>query len=530
MTSVSQTSNGGNGVADKTVVFDYDADQRVTSVDSYAADSVVDSDSGNEVVSGAYTFDNDSRLTDLTYSDASSTLLAGYHWDYSDNSLVNDEYSYADSSGSPSAGDHTTWAETSYGYDDDGELTSTSYSENFASAPSSNTSQTFDSNGNRTSNVDSSTASSTNRMLFDGTYYYNYDAAGNRVAKFLSSTGAFDSTASDITIYKWNNANELMSAKTYSTWTAYMSGTASSESDYGYDAFARMVSETAGGTTENFIYDGDNVALVLSGGGQVIDRNLYGEAVDQILSTETVAPVDSGAQAAGTVNWLLTDNQQTVRDVAQYASGTTSIKDHLVYDSFGQETLQTHSAYQPIFTYDGMWRDPNTGLDYDHARWYDAADGVFASQDPLAFGGGQTNVSAFVGNSPTNGTDPSRMDDSDSGGTDGTDPTLGGGGAMNILRAPDRPVIPTLPVGRTDPNPPERFYPAASENLSPQQFVPATLENVTQQQLVPALSNNPWDPKDTRSDGPVSILQGDLSGRPETRRSRVRLTTTAREL
>ena len=224
-----------------------------------------------------------------------------------------------------------------------------------------------------------------------------------------------------------------------------------------------------------------------NGGGQVIDRPLYGPAVDQILATETVAPVDSGAQAAGTVNWLLTDNQQTVRDVAQYSSGTTGIKDHLVYDSFGQETSQTHSAYQPIFTYDGMWQDPNTGLDYDHARWYDAVDGVFASQDPLAFGGGQTNVSAFVGNSPTNGTDPTGM-----------------WNEIVVNRAPQYPEPPTLPVGRTDPNPPERFYPAASENLPPQQFVPATLENVTQQQFVPALSNNPWDPKDTRTDGRVA--------------------------
>ena len=52
MTSVSQTGNGGNGVAVKTVVLGYDNDQRMTSVDSYAADSVEDSDSGNEVVFG----------------------------------------------------------------------------------------------------------------------------------------------------------------------------------------------------------------------------------------------------------------------------------------------------------------------------------------------------------------------------------------------------------------------------------------------------------------------------------------------
>ena len=58
------------------------------------------STTGDLVYSAAYSYDSDSRVTDLKYTtetDDDGTLLAGYHWDYSDNSLVNDEYSYADS-------------------------------------------------------------------------------------------------------------------------------------------------------------------------------------------------------------------------------------------------------------------------------------------------------------------------------------------------------------------------------------------------------------------------------------------------
>ena len=73
-----------------------------------------------------------------------------------------------------------------------------------------------------------------------------------------------------------------------------------------------------------------------------------------------------------------------------------------------------------------MWQDPNTGLDYDHARWYDVANGVFISQDPLEFGGGQMNLNEFVGNSPTNVTDPTGM------------------AGTNVVMAP---VAPTQPVG-----------------------------------------------------------------------------------
>ena len=108
------------------------------------------------------------------------------------------------------------------------------------------------------------------------------------------------------------------------------------------------------------------------------------------------------------MNWDLTDNQGTVRDVVQFNAATqkTSAVNHLVYASYGQITSQTNSAYRPTFTYDGMWQDPTTGLDYDDARWYYFVDGVFGSQDPIGFGGGQTNTSEYCGNSPTNATDP----------------------------------------------------------------------------------------------------------------------------
>jgi len=48
------------------------------------------------------------------------------------------------------------------------------------------------------------------------------------------------------------------------------------------------------------------------------------------------------------VNWDLTDNQGTVRDVAEYnaATQTTSVVNHLVYASYGQITSQTNSTYQ----------------------------------------------------------------------------------------------------------------------------------------------------------------------------------------
>jgi hypothetical protein len=301
--------------------------------------------------------------------------------------------------------------------------------------PTTNISQSYDPNGNRTqSALPSGVASATgagNRMLYDGSCYYTYDADGNRTAKYQNSVDSgFDSHATNITIYNWNNANELVSVKTYATYSDYTSGaTPSSEVDYAYDAFGRMVSMSpSGGTAENFIYDGQNVALVLNSVGQAVERELYGPAVDQVLATEYATPLsDGGPQSAGTVDWALPDNQQTIRDVAVYNSSThtTSIADHLVYDPFGQMTYQSNSANQPQFTYEGMWQDPVTGLDLSSpSAWYDPSTGGSLSQ--LSTNPGQgTNPYEFSNNSPTNPNNPS--------------PTGGSSGLTTISNPPDGP-------------------------------------------------------------------------------------------
>ena len=109
------------------------------------------------------------------------------------------------------------------------------------------------------------------------------------------------------------------------------------------------------------------------------------------------------------MNWFLADNQGTVRDVVQYSGGATTVVDHLVYDSFGQIASQTQPANQPRFTYAGMRLDPVTGLYYDNARWYDPANGVFISQDPLGFAAGDPNTGRYCFNSPTNLIDPTGL-------------------------------------------------------------------------------------------------------------------------
>ena len=59
----------------------------------------------------------------------------------------------------------------------------------------------------------------------------------------------------------------------------------------------------------------------------------------------------------------------------------------------------------------GMKYDSNTGLYYDHARYYDTAIGRFVSQDPMGFAAGYTDLYRYVGNEPTIGTDSTGLKD-----------------------------------------------------------------------------------------------------------------------
>ena len=437
MTSLAQTGQPTgtyNDVTAKYVALGYDADGRLTSLDTYQNPD----DSTNLVAHAAYAYNTNSELTDLTYNtatDNSGTVLAGYHWDYNGPGVVGDMYSHNDSDATtPEAsytGSGSNWAKSAFTYDPTGQLVGTTYTQfSTVQTPPDDFSPSYDPNGNRT-DVTPATGTATttgadNRLLFDGTYFYTYDAAGNRTAKFQSTSKVFNASATDITIYTWDNANELVTATHFADWSHYHSDP---DPDffvsYQYDPFGRMVERYAmgadeSGAEENFVYDGANIVLALADSGNVVKRNLTGPAADQVLASESPLPFGEddgeaigpgGGQAAGPVNWLLTDNQGTVRDVAQFDGTSTTVADHLVYDAFGQVMSQSSSdpANRSTFGYDGSWLDQQTKLNKMGQRWYDARDAVFASYDPAGFGGGQTNLSEFVGNSPTNFTDPSGM-------------------------------------------------------------------------------------------------------------------------
>jgi RHS repeat-associated protein len=72
------------------------------------------------------------------------------------------------------------------------------------------------------------------------------------------------------------------------------------------------------------------------------------------------------------------------------------------YDAFGN--LQVGGAYEG-YAFTGREWDPETGLYYYRARYYDPKIGRFISEDPIGFEAG-INFYAYVSNNPVNWVDP----------------------------------------------------------------------------------------------------------------------------
>jgi RHS repeat-associated protein len=159
---------------------------------------------------------------------------------------------------------------------------------------------------------------------------------------------------------------------------------------------------------DRFVFDGQDIVLQFDGTGALTHRYLHGPLVDQVLADERFTPSSAGQQPSspGAVLFPLADHQNTTRDLVD-ASGT--VVNHLSYDSFGKLTAETNAAVDYLFGYAGMERDEETGLDRADHRFYDPGIERWLTEDPIGFVGGDYNLRRYIGNGPTNGTDPTGL-------------------------------------------------------------------------------------------------------------------------
>src|SRR6266536_286605 len=197
---------------------------------------------------------------------------------------------------------------------------------------------------------------------------YSYAPDGNLIQK---------AEGSDTWSYEWNAENQL----------TRVVKNGSEVSRCSYDPSGRRIERVAGPTTTAYLYDGSNT-LKETAGASVITY-IQGLGIDQPLAKE-----DGG----GNRGYFHADG---LGSIVKETSSTGTVTLTRTYDGFGNLQLGTVAGY--AFT--GREWDPETGLYYYRARYYDPKIGRFISEDPIGFEGG-INFYAYVDNNPVRYTDP----------------------------------------------------------------------------------------------------------------------------
>jgi RHS repeat-associated protein len=182
-------------------------------------------------------------------------------------------------------------------------------------------------------------------------------------------------------------------------------GTVLMQATYSYDALRNRVEKDVaqGGTTTvtRFGYDdAGNAWADLNGSNALQARRVFTDGTAQEVT-----------RIVGTIAaWYLPDREGSVRNLVN-SGGTLS--DTITYDDFGKVTSETSTSTGDRFKYTGMELDSETGLQHQNARYYDPATGRWTSMDPIGFDANDPNLYRYVGNAPTNGMDPSGLEDKD---------------------------------------------------------------------------------------------------------------------
>jgi len=267
---------------------------------------------------------------------------------------------------------------TSYGYDTASQLTGMTYA--LGNNPLGNLSYAYDNDGRRSSAT--GTFARTGLPLAMNTTAYN---ANNQLTTWGTANLFYDlngnMTSDGTHSYTWDARNRLTQIDSGST------------ASFSYDASGRRTSKTVLSTQTGFFYDGANAVQELS--GSTPTANLLSGGIDEVFQRTDSAGARSFLTDALGSTLALTDS-----------TGTTQTS--YTFEPFGN-TTSTGSASTNSFAYTGRELDA-TGLYYYRARYYNPTLQRFVSEDPLGFGGGDTNLYGYAGGSPANVTDPSGMD------------------------------------------------------------------------------------------------------------------------
>jgi RHS repeat-associated protein len=358
--------------------FAYDAADRLIAVDR--------SDGRNI----GYQYDAANRRTHMTTPDG-RTFVYGYDTAGRLSQITQSANTFAfsyDTAGRRTGLSHPNGVSTEYGYSPSGYLTSILARYNQTTTDSY--AYTHDGVGNRTT-----TADLFGVHQYDYAYQllsavhpdaltenFTYDEAGNR----LSATVDEENTPAGTAIaYGYDYENKLIQVTLPNTTVQYK-----------YDPFGRRIEKSVNNVITRYLYDGPNVVTEYDDNGNTTAKYTHNLAVDDPLAVQQ-----------GTSTYYY--HKDGLGSVTALTNPSGSVVKRYRYRAFGEIYSEPGSVVQP-YTFTAREKDPETGLYYYRARYYDPKAGRFISKDPIGFAGGDANLFKYAQNNPINRIDPSGLD------------------------------------------------------------------------------------------------------------------------
>ena len=216
-----------------------------------------------------------------------------------------------------------------------------------------------------------------NQLEEDGDFTYTYDNNGNLTNKTAKAGG-------DFTSYEYDAENKLVRVVTPGKTV-----------NYDYDGLGRRVEKEiieVTTTVTRYIYDNEDILLELDGSNNIVARYTHGLGIDEPLIIEK----------AGASFFYHADGLGSITELTDTAG---TVAQSYTYSSFGKIESQLDSNFIQPYTLTAREFDPETGLYFYRARYYDPTTGRFLQEDLIGFAGG-INFYLYVQNGPTNLVDP----------------------------------------------------------------------------------------------------------------------------
>lgn len=246
---------------------------------------------------------------------------------------------------------------------------------------------------------------------------YTYDASGNwadrtdnaAIETFVSNAlNQYDSAGAAQLVYDDNGNLRDDGTRAY-TYDAYghltrvtTNGGTTELARYEYDALDRRVREITPSGVEHYIYDGDNLVLVLDGASAIKRQYVYGDAVDRPVLLR-IGNADSYYQLDG------------MGSVVALSDAAGAVIERYRYDPFGRTQIEDPSGAPRAASvvgnrrgFMGQYLDSATGLVRMGVRDYSPDLGRFLQPDPAGTADGQ-NLYAYAGADPVNFSDPTGL-------------------------------------------------------------------------------------------------------------------------